>query len=164
MNPTTPPATRATARKPAGAALEAAAGGTAASALAERVREAIPGYGFSSGGNRFRLGAGIGVAVCDTEEPPESVMSRADTARHRAKKDGGNRVHTTDTVDEEMAQHQFQLRGVAGLQRAMEEDRMVLCWRRWWTVRRPSLHPTVTRPGRDSAVSCRDRRGLVRRR
>lgn len=67
------------------------------------------GFSFDCGNRRFSLGASVGVAPFHASEPPAAVLSRADMARHAAKRAGGNRHHLFTRVDVSVKRHQWEL-------------------------------------------------------
>ena len=60
-----------------------------ATVLAERLRQAVANYAFSTAG---RVTISLGVSAFATDNSPESIVSRADTALYLAKEKGRNRV------------------------------------------------------------------------
>jgi diguanylate cyclase (GGDEF)-like protein/PAS domain S-box-containing protein len=60
-----------------------------ATVLAERLRQAVAGHVFSTAG---QVTISLGVAAFTTDNSPETIVSRADTALYQAKEKGRNRV------------------------------------------------------------------------
>jgi len=64
-----------------------------AARVAERIREAISGKVFVSGGREIPVSVSVGVSASDgAEDRPESLLRRADEALYEAKSAGRNRV------------------------------------------------------------------------
>ena len=64
-------------------------------AVAEALREAIEGLGFTYGGarpGRLTVSVGIAVRFPPAEERPETLLEAADSALYRAKSAGRNQV------------------------------------------------------------------------
>lgn len=60
-----------------------------ATVLAERLRQAVADYSFSTAG---QVTISLGVSAFTTDTSPETIVSRADTALYQAKEKGRNRV------------------------------------------------------------------------
>jgi diguanylate cyclase (GGDEF)-like protein/PAS domain S-box-containing protein len=93
--------------------------------VAEKLR-ALISRPFELDGEAFRLGVSIGVALFP-ESPDEStadVLRQADTALHRAKQDGGDRVVFFENTMGEIARGRFQLEHE--LRHAIDHDELRL--------------------------------------
>ncbi len=72
-----------------------------AQSIAESFRKALADYRFRQASEQVDVGCSIGVAMINAEtHSAEEVLSRADFACHLAKRDGRNRVHIFDVLDE----------------------------------------------------------------
>ena len=90
---------------------------------------AISDFRFSWGDKVFRVGASIGVVAIDGDsESCASVLSAADSACYAAKDAGRNRVHLYTENDMELARRQGEMRWVARINQALEDNRFQLAF------------------------------------
>ena len=105
----------------------------AAQRTAEAVRQAIANFRFSWSGRSFGLGVSIGMAAFGDDLDPESLdpqrlMSLADTACYEAKAAGRNHIHMADAKQGEVGVRRTEMEWTERLQRALDEDRLLLVW------------------------------------
>jgi diguanylate cyclase (GGDEF)-like protein len=99
----------------------------AALSVAEGLRQALRRIRFQWQGNRFRVRASFGlVCVCDPQRSPSDLLNAADAACHGAKDLGGDRVHLYTKDDQTMRQHAEDMRWVTQVNRALEDDALVM--------------------------------------
>jgi diguanylate cyclase (GGDEF)-like protein/PAS domain S-box-containing protein len=95
--------------------------------IAEKLRERIENFRFRYDNMEFRVGTSIGVVpISDGRTPITELMKSADSACYVAKEKGRNRVHVSKANDREIAQHYGQMQWMQRIQRAVEEDHLVL--------------------------------------
>ena len=95
--------------------------------IAEKLRAQVEIFRFRHDTTEFRIGASIGVVpINDSQTPPTELMKAVDSACYIAKEQGRNRVHVTKPDDQEIAQHHGQMQWMQRIQRAVEEDELVL--------------------------------------
>jgi diguanylate cyclase (GGDEF)-like protein/PAS domain S-box-containing protein len=93
--------------------------------IAENLRQAIRDFRFVWQDRVMNVGVSIGMAEVNAlAETPASVMSAADVACYSAKESGRNRVHTY--TDGRAPQRHREMQWVSRINRACEEDRLVL--------------------------------------
>jgi diguanylate cyclase (GGDEF)-like protein/PAS domain S-box-containing protein len=96
--------------------------------LVSNLHKAINEFQFVWNDQSFHVGASIGlVPINSSETTLDELLAAADRACYVAKDEGRNRVHLYRTDDEEIANHQGEIRWVSRIQRALEEDRVVIC-------------------------------------
>tara|TARA_R110001583_G_scaffold194720_3_gene366539 strand:+ start:83240 stop:85564 length:2325 start_codon:yes stop_codon:yes gene_type:complete len=93
--------------------------------IAEAIRSALA-HALECGGQTFLLTCSIGIRVfpANTDETPLQVLQSADTARHRAMLDGGNRVVFFEESMAWQARQHFEL--AQALQAAIEQNQLRL--------------------------------------
>ena len=96
-----------------------------ASRIADGVRQAIRDYRFMWGASTLSVGASVGVVHINAQtESVASVMSAADIACYAAKDQGRNRIHVYQA--DGVSDRHREMRWVAGVARAVEENRLEL--------------------------------------
>ncbi len=99
----------------------------AARAIAEDLREAIQQFRFVWSEHIFSIGVSIGVVSIDGESPNTDILlSAADTACYMAKDQGRNRVQVYEADDEALQARHAEMQWVSEINRALEEDRLIL--------------------------------------
>ncbi len=81
---------------------------------------------FVWGGRVFRVGCSVGLAPIDGNQPPERYLSMADMACYVAKDRGRNQVHVYQEGDAELSRRQGEMEWAQRLQKAMDENSLVL--------------------------------------
>ncbi len=95
--------------------------------IAETLRSTIDEFTFNWGGRTFTVGASIGVVPITFESDTVSgLLSAADVACYAAKDMGRNRVRVYHPSDEELARRQGEMHWVAGVNRALQQNRFCL--------------------------------------
>ncbi|MGE0483018.1 MAG: EAL domain-containing protein [Gammaproteobacteria bacterium] len=98
-----------------------------ASRAAHAIRNAVQDYKFHWEDRVFRVGVSIGVAAVDQSVANVAeLLQRADAACYMAKELGRNRIHVYQSDDESIARLQGEMQWVTRIQKALEEDRLVL--------------------------------------
>ncbi len=96
--------------------------------LVSSLHRCINDFQFVWDDQSFHVGASIGlVPINSSETTLDELMAAADRACYVAKDEGRNRVHLYRVDDEEIANQQGEIRWVSRIQRALEEDRIVIC-------------------------------------
>ncbi|MDH5355340.1 MAG: EAL domain-containing protein [Gammaproteobacteria bacterium] len=91
------------------------------------LQQAIEGFQFYWEGQSFRIGVSIGlVAINQDTTNFIELMKQADTACFMAKDLGRNRIHIYQPNDADVARRLGQMQLVAGINRALEENRFCL--------------------------------------
>jgi Amt family ammonium transporter len=95
-------------------------------ALARALHRAIGEFRFGWGGQAFEVGFNIGVVPIDgSVSTVTQVLKAADSASHRARQRGRNKIHVFDAADGVDERH-GRLHWVQRVRRALAEDRFVL--------------------------------------
>ena len=98
-----------------------------AARIAGALRDAVRDFRFAWQYRRFALGAAVGVVAIDAgSHGPASVLAAADAACYVAKDRGTGQVHVAYPRDLALARKRGELRWVARLKHALEDDRFVL--------------------------------------
>ncbi len=96
-------------------------------ALAEKLRRMIENHRFTWDGRLYQVGASIGLVEIDGHWPDTAhLMSAADAACYAAKDAGRNKVRRYRHGDEDVARRRGEMEWVGRLNRAMEENRLLL--------------------------------------
>jgi len=95
--------------------------------IANELRGAVHGFHFHWDNNVFTIGASIGVVAITMESQDiKTVLSAADTACYAAKDKGRNRIHVYEPDDQELVQRHGEMRWVAKIDQALNENRFLL--------------------------------------
>ncbi len=95
--------------------------------VAETVRRTIDEFNFSWNGKTFSIGASIGLVPINFEsDTVAGLMSAADIACYAAKDLGRNRVQVYHPSNEELARRHGEMHWVAGVNKALQQDRFIL--------------------------------------
>jgi len=95
--------------------------------LVSNLHKCINEFQFVWNDQSFHVGASIGlVPISSPDTTLDELLAAADRACYVAKDEGRNRVHLYRN-DEEVADPQGEVRWVNRIQRALEEDRVVIC-------------------------------------
>ncbi len=94
--------------------------------VANAVRQAIQDFRFMWQDKSFSLGVSVGLVPIDGTNSSTSVLSMADAACYAAKDRGRNRIHVYRHDDEDLHLRYGEMQWVAEINRALEEDRLVL--------------------------------------
>ncbi len=95
--------------------------------IAEGIREAVSSFRFVWESKTFSVGVSIGMTpVTAKARGVSELLSAADVACYTAKDQGRNRVHTYLADDSELLQRHNEMRWVARIKQALEDDRFVL--------------------------------------
>ncbi len=95
--------------------------------ISNTLREKVQAFRFVWEGNSFAIGVSIGlVEIKADSESLANLLIAADTACYAAKNNGRNRIHIFQRDDQDLLQHQGEMRWVNRLTKALEEDRFVL--------------------------------------
>ncbi|BAU46966.1 diguanylate cyclase [Sulfurifustis variabilis] len=95
--------------------------------LAEKLRQAIADFRFAWHDKSFRVGVSVGIAAIDgNSRGAGDVLSAADAACYIAKDKGRNRIWVHQANDAEVTRREGEMRWVAEINRAFDEDRFLL--------------------------------------
>lgn len=95
--------------------------------IANTLRKEVEDLRFTWKGKVFRIGASIGLVSIDlTSHDLNQVMGAADSACYVAKNRGRNRVYVYEPDNHELLLQQTATQSVTELQRALEENRLIL--------------------------------------
>ncbi len=96
--------------------------------LASNLHNCINEFQFVWNDQSFHVGASIGlVPINSSETTLDELLAAADRACYVAKDEGRNRVHLYRSDDVAVANRHGEIRWVSRIQRALEEDRLVIC-------------------------------------
>ena len=99
--------------------------------IAERLCALLDGYRFVFAGQRFRIGASVGLVMLNGRwSSAGAVLQAADSARYVAKSVGRNRVHLYHESDCDIEAYRGQMHWMQRLDQALDEDRLRLYWQR----------------------------------
>ncbi|TDJ17087.1 MAG: EAL domain-containing protein [Gammaproteobacteria bacterium] len=100
---------------------------TQATRVANALLDAVRNLQFHWGDKTFNIGVSIGVVPIDeTSESITEVLSTADSACYAAKDGGRNQIHVYREDDIKIAERQGEMRWVARIQNALDDDRFEL--------------------------------------
>lgn len=95
--------------------------------VAEKLRRAAEGFHFVVDDQVFNVTTSIGVAPITPDTPsPAEALSEADAASYAAKQQGGNRVHAYEPGDVDAERRGGQIRWVARLNHALQNEELLL--------------------------------------
>ena len=95
--------------------------------VAEDLRKTVRDFRFVHEEHSFEIGVSIGVVTVNASiHNMTEVYSAADVACYAAKDSGRNRIHVYKPDDHELKRRQGEMRWVARIRKAIEEDRFVL--------------------------------------
>lgn len=95
--------------------------------VAEKMRSAIEGYTFVWNKQVFKVGASIGLVPFGTLPATlVQLMNTADACCYAAKEKGRNRVHRASANHESLTRHSGEMRWIARINDALQNDRFVL--------------------------------------
>ncbi|MBI2383950.1 MAG: EAL domain-containing protein [Gammaproteobacteria bacterium] len=113
-----------------------------AARIAEAVRDAVKGFRFIWQYRTFTIGVSVGVVGVTAESQGLiSVLGAADTACYVAKDQGPNNVHVSYPHDLAIIRRRGEMRWVARLKSALEEDRFTLYFQSIAAFDRPEERP-----------------------
>lgn len=99
--------------------------------VAEQLCARLDGYRFEFSGQRFHIGASVGLVMLNGRwTSAGAVLQAADSARYVAKAMGRNRVHLYHESDGDIEAYRGQMQWMQRLDRALDEDRLRLYWQR----------------------------------
>lgn len=99
--------------------------------IAEDIRNVVQNFRFEWNDKTFEVGVSIGVApITQQDNDMAAVLSAADMACYIAKEKGRNRIYLHDNSDEEHAKRHNEMKFVAEISAALEEDRFEIYYQR----------------------------------
>ena len=114
-----------------------------ATRIAYAIRDEIRDYRFEWEMRRFSVGVSIGATHLGADsEDTASVISAADTCCHLAKEQGQNHVHVSLPDDMAVAQRRGEIRWIAKIKQALEENRFRLFFQSIVSADEPDLRAT----------------------
>ena len=113
--------------------------------VANNVRLRVEDFRFVWQGNVFTVGVSIGITqIIQEAESISEVLRRADAACYAAKEAGRNRVHVFRFDDAELALRHVEMRWVARIHNALDNDRLELWQQEIAEINRPDSPLTQT--------------------
>jgi len=96
--------------------------------VAEKIQRAVEAFSFAWANKKFRIGVSIGVVAlgADSLPSPTEVLQAADTACYMGKEQGRNKVVVWREDDDSVVLRHGEMQWIPRLNRALEEDRVVL--------------------------------------
>jgi diguanylate cyclase (GGDEF)-like protein/PAS domain S-box-containing protein len=111
--------------------------------VANDVRQIVQNFSFFWQGNVFKVGVSIGLTVIAQQgETISDVLRRADAACNAAKEAGRNRLHVFRLDDKELTLRNVEMRWVARINAALDENRFEL-----WAQQIAEINRTETLQG-----------------
>ncbi len=99
--------------------------------LAEQICQSLDTFRFTHNGQRFHIGASIGLVMVQAHwKDVPALLLAGDAACRLAKAEGGNRVHLFQESDHGVQTHRGDVDIVQRLQAALDDDRLQLFWQR----------------------------------
>jgi len=99
--------------------------------IAEQLCALLDGHRFVFAGQRFRIGASVGLVMLSGRwSSAGAVLQAADSARYVAKSMGSHHVHLYHESDFDIEVYRDQMLWMQRLDRALDEDRLRLYWQR----------------------------------
>ena len=98
--------------------------------VARSLIESLRDYAFVCGDRTFKVGASIGLVEIDGSRDSYALLSMADMACYSAKDRGRNRLQVYAEGDQELRQRRGEMQWVQRIQRALENDGLLLFWQR----------------------------------
>jgi len=111
--------------------------------IAQALLDNLRDYFFVWGDRSFKVGASIGLVEIDGSRDSYSLLSMADMACYAAKDRGRNRYHVYAEGDQELKQRRGEMQWVQRLQRALENDGLLLYWQPIRSLREETVHHEV---------------------
>lgn len=95
--------------------------------IADKLRQSIKNFRFIWEDKTFEISASIGLTdITSQSDSRASLLSAADVACYTAKEMGRNRIHVYTGDDTDLAMRQGEMKWVARIQQALDEDRLCL--------------------------------------
>lgn len=108
--------------------------------VAEQLCAQLDGYRFVFSGQRFRIGASVGLVMLNGRwTSAGAVLQAADSARYVAKAMGSNRVHLYRESDCDIEAYRDQMHWMQRLDSALDQDQLRLYWQRIVPLREGQL-------------------------
>jgi len=111
--------------------------------IARSLLEDLHDYAFVWDNRTFKVGASIGLVEIDGSRDSYSLLSMADMACYAAKDRGRNRLQIYAEGDQELSQRRGEMQWVQRIQRALENDGLLLYWQRIQGLQDDSRHREV---------------------